>query len=1029
MPHHKTQTWSLVAVLLVLAGARASAVELEPGAEIQATPGEPIEVVLELEAGEFVHAVFGQQGVDLTVTVGDPDGRSVWTRDNVQAASGVEDLWLVSERAGAHRVVFAVRGEGPGHIEVVEFERRPAGPGDRLRVRAESAMATARQNHLAGTPESLEIAREAAGTAYEAFTELGLVQRRNSAAYQLALCLRDQGRLEEAADLARRAIAAADPDDHPVGVSNLYSVLAGIHWRRGDFVAAAAAAEKAHEMLVGLDDPYQEAYALSSLAIYQSRLGRNDLAVVSTATAITLFEEAGHPISAMRTRMNLGLIEAELGNTDAALEAFREVIRQARARGVESTEGAAWHNMGHVYGTLGDHERAEECLATALEIRREIGEARAVASTLVNLGIAAGELGDGERAHDLFQQGLELYRSVENRDGEAFALFQIGDLIAEDDPEAGLVLLGQSLQLRREIGDRTGEGMTLTAMGEAHLAAGAAVAAKRRLLRAVEVAEQVADPFLETRSRFHLARAERALERLEPALDQVDRALAIAASVEQRIGSDELRVSWIASIRDLAEFKVDLLLELGRAEEAFRASEEARVRILVDLLAASGVRTTSDPERSEQLRDAAAAITRGRRALAEARRDGGGPSDRVAGLEADLRAAYDEHRVLRAEILADDPRRASFIRPQPATVDEARALLGPDAVLLEYLVGERGSVLFAVTSDGFWVHRLPPRSALESEVSALRQSLETPGRLGAARAAIAARRLHHELVAPVLDRIGDRKRLIVVPDGPLHAVPFDVLTEGSGGVNTDPGSTLLDRFVVSVLPSATAGALLSRRGSDGGIAISGRVTALADPELGDHAATELRTGGFPAGSLAASREEVRGIAAVVGADRATVFVGAEASEERVTSSEAVRAASTLHLATHGLVDELRPDRTAILLTATPGYDGFLHTFEVFDLDLAADLVVLSACQTGLGREYRGEGMLGLSHAFFHAGASRLVVSLWPVADASTRDLMVRFYEHLQDHEPATALTLAKRELAAKPKTADPFHWAAFVLIG
>jgi len=1015
-------------LLTAVTALTADAVALEEGAEIPVAPGETVDVVLELSAGELLNAVFEQRGIDLAISVLGPGGAEVWRRDNLQTATGHEDLWLVSEVEGPHTVRLSGRGDTTGSAVVTRLERRPAGGDDRIRVAAERAMATARREHRSGTPEALERARAAADEAADGFGRLALTSRRISALYQLGMSLRDLSRFEEATAVLGEGIALATAEQSHREEASLRNALAGVHWRRGELAEAAAEAERARRAAAAARDLHVEAWTLNNLAIYRHRLGRVDLALEAVSEAADLFARAGDTRGALAARLNLGLMQLERGDADTAIAAFHEVLAGARETGDLRLEGTVLHNLGDAYGVLGDHVRAAGQFELALAARRELGDDRRVASSLMGAGSAAGERGDAVTARARFEEALALYRAVEDRDGEAEALHQLGVLAAADEAAEGLAQLGRALDLRREIGDLSGEAETLVAIGSVRLAAGDPAGAATTITKGLTAARSLEDPYLEAEARHLLARAALAGGRPEAALAEVDRALELVESVRSRIGSEELRATWMAAVRHYAELRIELLLELGRVEAAFEASERARARLLVDLLGEVGVPLTTEPGLAERLADAEARITVRQRELLDERLEEHSDPERVAGLEDEVAAAFERYRNVREAIRTSQPRRAAYSEPRPASVTDARRLLGPDAALLEYLIGDGIAVAFVVTDDRLEVFDLGPSDAIAAEVDAMRRALESPGRRGRARADLAAAALYRTTVAPAMAAIGDRSRLLVVPDGPLHAVPFDALVTSDPATRRGP-ARLLDRFVVSTAPSVTVLRLLAdeRRPDRTGARLA--VAGFADPPAGSAAAADLRTGGFVLGPLPESRRELADIAAVVGQERALLFVGDDATEARLGSSSEVSTARALHLATHGLVDDRRPERTALLLAPSAGSDGLLHTFEVFELELDNDLVVLSACRTGLGREVNGEGMLGLSHAFFHAGARSLVVSLWRVADTSTRELMVRFYRHLEEHDAATALTRAKRELAARSATADPFHWAGFVLVG
>jgi hypothetical protein len=372
-------------------------------------------------------------------------------------------------------------------------------------------------------------------------------------------------------------------------------------------------------------------------------------------------------------------------------------------------------------------------------------------------------------------------------------------------------------------------------------------------------------------------------------------------------------------------------------------------------------------------------------------------------------------RRLEIEIRSAAPAYARIAYPEPAGPREAQDILRDGEVLVEYLLGDEGSWLWAVTRSGIEWRSLPPRSRVEPLVRRFLESIR-PGALGPGgeEGASLARILLPD------DVMRARARLIVVPDGILHHLPFEALPV------VEPGSgtlRLAERLEVAYAPSASTLGMLRRlpAARPGGA----RILAVGEPAP----LPGEEVSGLP--PLPHARAEAERAAARFPPARRRLLVGAQATEAALKAA-ARRPADILHLAVHGLIDEEAPARSALLLAPGGGDDGVLQMNEVFALRLPVRLVVLSACRSGLGTAIRGEGMIGLTQAFLHAGARALVVSLWNVGDRPAADFMDRFYADLErGAPPAAALRGAKLAAlrSAAPSDRHPGHWAAFVLIG
>jgi CHAT domain-containing protein len=355
---------------------------------------------------------------------------------------------------------------------------------------------------------------------------------------------------------------------------------------------------------------------------------------------------------------------------------------------------------------------------------------------------------------------------------------------------------------------------------------------------------------------------------------------------------------------------------------------------------------------------------------------------------------------------------------KPADADEIQGLIDPDTLLLSYSLGEARSHLFAVTSASLEVFDLPSRAAIEEAARRVYNRLSAYDAADRAAETAEAAELSRVLLGPVADRLG-AKRLVIVADGALHYLPFGALPK--------PFllAPLLEDHEIVSLPSASALALLRRELA--GHPSAPRLAAIVADPLFDPADPA-----FP--RLPASRQEAEAIAALVPPDQSRLALGADASLDEVRGDR-LAGFRTVHFATHGVIDSEHPALSGLALSTVDGQgwprEGFLRLRDIYGLRLDADLVVLSGCRTALGREVRGEGLTGLTQGFFHAGAARLIASVWKVEDRATAELMTRFYRAMwkEGLTPAAALRSAQLSLRQERRWRDPYFWAGFVLQG
>jgi CHAT domain-containing protein len=514
---------------------------------------------------------------------------------------------------------------------------------------------------------------------------------------------------------------------------------------------------------------------------------------------------------------------------------------------------------------------------------------------------------------------------------------------------------------------------------------------------------------------------------------------------------------FLAARRRAYETLVEVLARLdaqqpgqGHAEEALAVSEQAHARGLLEMVGLSpeDLRQGVEPALLEQERLAAAALATASARQARLTADGQATEATLGALAESLRTASRELEEVQARVRAQSPRYAEAVRT--ATLDAAgvQREVGPDTLLLEYLLGRDHSALWAVDATGVTLHRLEGRERLEAVVRRLHHcwAERCPADEERRRAAEASRLL----LAPVAARLGGR-RLAVVADGALHYLPFAALP-----VPGDDRRLLGAHEVVSLPSVSTLAALRGQRAERAPAPLA--VAVLADPvfEAQDarvkHAAAPKvapagprATDGMLARSshdlglgplvrLLATRREAVTIGALAPPGQALVALDFGASRE-VALGGALERYRVVHFATHGLLDNRNPGLSGLVLSLVDegggARDGFVRTGDVFGLTLNADLVVLSACQTALGQERLGEGLVGLTRAFLHAGATRVLASLWMVPDGATAELMRRFYRGLleQGLPAATALSQAQRSMAREPRWSNPYHWAGFTLQG
>jgi CHAT domain-containing protein len=721
------------------------------------------------------------------------------------------------------------------------------------------------------------------------------------------------------------------------------------------------------------------------------------------------------------------------GAFDKSLDAYRQALAEDRAAGNIDGTAIVLNNMGNVQSLLGRNQEALALHLEALKLSRTSGGKENEARSLNTIGETYVKLGDDKKAIEYYDQALVIRRQTDDLLGLGASLAGAGRAWRHlGDPERSLALLDESLTIRRRILDRPGEVITLGELSETKRLQG-------------RLAEAVGDS--------------RAAVDLEEAL-------------RERLTSPELRSSFVAFQHSKYELLIDLLEQRQRAEptagygaEALGVAERARTRVLLDSLLESHVdlREGIEPALRErervlqrQLTDVSARLSRTLARNADAK-----PGE--TGLR--LEQLADDYQKLQAEIRRTSPGYAAVTQHRGLSATEIQqTVLDDDSVLLEFELGEESSWLWAVTPASVDSIQLPPRRDIDRLARSLYRALTSRTRqAGEASEKSAARDLGRILLGGIADRLnGDwrTKRLVIVADGSLEYLPFAALpvpapsgdrrrTASAG----DERPLLLETHEIVSVPSASV--LSALRLQTASRPVAPRTLAiLADPVF-DRADSRVHVPTAPdrssalqapagvqsdsgeAGKLARlsfSREEADAIASLVAPG--AVFKATDFNASRTTLVDGALANyRLLHFATHGVLDSERPALSGLVLSRVDERgnprDGYVRLHDIYNLHLAADLVVLSACQSALGKEFRGEGLVGLARAFMYAGAPRVVGSLWEVSDRATAELMKAFYAGmLQRHlRPAAALRAAQLEMTRDPRWSSPYYWAGFVLQG
>jgi CHAT domain-containing protein/Tfp pilus assembly protein PilF len=788
----------------------------------------------------------------------------------------------------------------------------------------------------------------------------------------------------------------------------------------GDSATAGSYFVQANHLLQRLDPEGEDlARNRTNLAAMASDRGDIALAEEYDQSALRYFEaKAPQGLETAKLLANLGILARERFNFEEAETLFRRALAIQRKRAPGSIEEASGlSNLAWILNEMDRLGEAEACARRALAIRsRETPGSPDVALSLSMLGAIAQKRGDYRTAASLGEQALALQRRVAPGTIQESDVAQfLGDvsLLRGRAAEAERYAR-QSLAIRRRLAPQSRlEAEALNLLGKALLRQGRAAAAGPPLAGAVD---------------------------------------ALEAQIGRLGGTEEARAGFQSRFAEIYQGLIAFQLAQGDAAAALHTLERWRARILLAQIAQRDLAFSADVPAPllarQRVLDRAYEEKQEKIAQTDPRR-----AADLEGLLVQLSRLRNERSSLEDSIVHASPRYASLRYPRPLDLAAARSALDPGSVWLSYFVGKDETFLFVVTAaasgeaDGLRVFPLAAGMETLAEETAVFRGLILRGREQKKvepALLVQGRKLYDLLIAPAAPWIDRGDRILISPDGPLHTLPFGALVR--------PGKRpqyLLEWKPVHTVLSATLYAELkgSRRpniGGSGGSGGSGPLVAFADPTYRtlpgtapaspeDPPLRRYRAGLPP---LPGAREEVQVLSTLYGRE-ALVYTGDAATKSRAERLPA--RLRCLHFACHALLDPRFPLDSALAL-ATPKEgkvaraaddNGMLQAWEIFErLRIDADLVTLSACGTGLGRDAGGEGLIGLTRAFQYAGARSVLASLWAVSDHSTAALMSRFYTKLRAGSPKDlALAEAQRELLREGQFPHPYSWAAFELNG
>jgi CHAT domain-containing protein/Tfp pilus assembly protein PilF len=1033
-----------------------------------------------------LRVVVDEDGRDLVVELIPPSGASLVVASPGNRY-GIDSIVFHPQEPTDYRLVVRAAGEAPREAGYRIRLEVPGPDGGPARLRAEELTTEALRQWTAETPEARKAALDLFLQAGPLWAEDGNGPEQVMSLLSAAVLHRLAGASGKALDAANRALAV----ERPLGDPRIEAVLlveAG--WAQaslGHLEPARELYNQALDRLKTAADPYTEGTALNDLGLTYHN--QNDLRTARGfyERALPLLQQTGDLRTEAAVTSNIGGIYQQLGEPSLALALDQRAADiQGRLGGeTERDQARTLGNMGAIQLEIGLYQQALNLFTRSRETAHRLEDREAEARALSGIGLVQRALGDLPGAVESLQASLALRRQTQDRRGEAATLVNLGrTAIDRGAPQEAVADFESALKLQRSLGDPRSEATALQALSEAHQALGQtdqaldlitrsvaalrALDARRPLCAALRQQSEIltvrpgsAEPGAaaarealgfcratqdqpgEAQALLALAKAERSLGQLPAAEGHAEEALGAVESMRAGIASPDLRASFLSRLQDAYGLAIDLLMQRHRLEpaagfdrQALAMAERARARGLLDLLREAGtdVRQGIDPsllERRARLEERLTAKSRHHLDLLD--RPPGDPER--AATEKELQEILAGLETVDGEIRTRSPRYAALTRPHPLDAAGIQALLDPTTLLLVYRLGEPKSFLWAVSPSAVTSFELPPKREIEDAARAVYGRWKVRDLAARREDEATAAHLSAMILGPAAGLLREQ-RLAVVADGALEYLPFAALPSRSS-LSSDTEPLIVHHEVVS-LPSVSVLGLL-RQEAAGRPAPPDRIAVVADPVFRADdprlpAATRDPAPDAAFDRLVWSRTEAEAIARIAAPRPALLDLDFDANLEAVTGGT-LRGYRIVHLATHGVLDSEHPALSGLVLSLVDRQGkprpGLLRLGDIYNLSLDADLVVLSGCQTALGKQVRGEGLVGLTRGFLYAGADRVMSSLWRVQDRATAELMTRFYRALLTSHlpPPAALRSAQLSMLHDRRWSLPYDWAGFAVYG
>lgn len=973
---------------------------------------------------EFVEIICERKGVDVALTAFAPSGEKVSVSNAPSGFAGRDRLAFVAEKSGEYRIEISSRRAGNivGNYTVLLKDKRTANENDVLRAEAMKLLGEARE------------ILQGAENRYEKATK--------------------------AVEKLEKSLLFFEKSNDLQGAANALFQIAYITGNEyGDETKAVEVYEKALEIWRKIDDDAGKAICLTHAANELRDSGENEKSLVYFTEALLLDKKLDDKLGEAVTLSYLCKLYNNTQNFQKGFETCRESLRLGQ-NSDPLTDYATYSNLAYLYFHTGDTDSALKTFLIAFErvtlVKDYLNPIRFAAAKDDIAGIYYRQKKYAE-AIKLYEEALAVSIEVNRPIYTTAYLTYLSSIYFDTNQfEKSLEYAEKSLEIYRKLNPRRRQ-IALNAIGKSSAALGRTDKAREAFSEALAITRENKDRYAEATTLYNFAQLENRVGNFELARQNVQQAINISEIIRADLLGKNQRSTYLTILKKYYELDIELLVKLYEKsadekylEQAWQNQEKIRARSLLENFLENGFNLNDlelkDFFAKEQILLEKIAESELKRAEAVKAKNATAQNE----AEKNLQKSFDDYQVLQEEIRKKNPRFSTLNQPQVFSFTDAQNLLDNETALVEFALGEQQSYVWIIRKTSVKFVKIPSRNDITKSAREVYLALTNRDSIDETTIIEKSKQLSRQILQPLSKEITNLKRLVIIADSSLQLVPFAALTLSSGETFEPLAATteIVNAPSFSSLVFLRENKANRQTSSDKLLAIFAdpifqddderisKIKSKTSPNSDETAKLNQTLRDFGVERLARlpfSGIEAREIAKLA-PEKTTLVLGANASRQTFLRGD-FASYRILHFATHGFLNQQNPDLSGLVLSLfdenRQAQNGFLRVIDLYSLRLNTDLVVLSACQTALGKEVDGEGIIGLTRGFMYAGASSVVSSLWKVEDAATAELMKRFYRAMlkENQTPSAALRIAQNEMRQIKRWRNPNNWAGFVLTG